>query len=193
MALSHALLATLSSGYYSGYDLSKQFSGSVGFFWQATQQQIYRELTKLEEQGYLSAEVVPQSGRPDKRMLTITTAGQTYLQDWIRKPCNMSPIRDDLLVKLFAGHLSDRDTLRQELEHHRSQHQANLDAYLQIEDKFFKNPELCESIDQLRYLTLLNGIQFERGWLTWCEKAIATLAELPATVQFSSPHLDKHE
>jgi DNA-binding PadR family transcriptional regulator len=180
MALSHALLATLSSGYYSGYDLSKQFSGSVGFFWQATQQQIYRELTKLEEQGYLSAEVVPQSGRPDKRMLTITTAGQTYLQDWIRKPCNMSPIRDDLLVKLFAGHLSDRYTLRQELEHHQSQHQANLDAYRRIEDKYFKNPELCESIDQLRYLTLLNGIQFERGWLTWCEKAIAALAELPA-------------
>jgi hypothetical protein len=58
MSLSHAILATLSNGCYSGYDLSKQFAGSVGFFWHATQQQIYRELTKLEAQGYLSAEVV---------------------------------------------------------------------------------------------------------------------------------------
>jgi DNA-binding PadR family transcriptional regulator len=178
MAISHAILATISNGYYSGYDLSKQFSGSVGFFWQATQQQIYRELTKLEERGYLSAEVVPQSGRPAKRMLSITAAGRAYLQEWIGTPCNPAPIRDDLLVKLFAGHLSDRETLRQELEHHRSQHQASLDAYQQIETKYFKNPEFCESTDQLRYLTLLNGIQFERGWLNWCEQAIAMLADL---------------
>ncbi len=181
MALSHALLATLSNGCYSGYDLSKQFSGSVGFFWQATQQQIYREVTKLEEQGYLSAEVVPQSGRPDKRMLAITDAGKAYLQEWIRTPCSVSPMRDDLLVKLFAGHVSDRMTLRQELEHHQSQHQANLDAYHQIEAQFFKNPELCNApSDRLRYLTLLNGIQFETGWLTWCEQAIEMLADLPA-------------
>jgi DNA-binding PadR family transcriptional regulator len=179
MALSHALLATLSNGHYSGYDLSKQFAGSVGFFWQATQQQIYRELTKLEEQGYLSAEVVPQSGRPDKRMLTITAAGKDYLREWIRAPCSVSPLRDDLLVKLFAGHVSDRSTLRQELEHHRSQHQASLAAYRQIESKHFQGSELCEPIDQLRYLTLLNGLQFETGWLTWCEKAIAMLENLP--------------
>jgi DNA-binding PadR family transcriptional regulator len=51
MSLSHAILATLSNGCYSGYDISKQFAGSVGFFWYATQQQIYRELGKLEEQG----------------------------------------------------------------------------------------------------------------------------------------------
>ncbi len=185
MALSHAILATISNGYYSGYDLSKQFSGSVGFFWQATQQQIYRELTKLEEQGYLSAEVVPQSGRPAKRMLSITAAGQAYLQEWIGTPCSPAPIRDDLLVKLFAGHLSDRDTLRQELQHHQLQHQASLAAYQQIETKFFKNSAAGDSIDQLRYLTLLNGIQFEKGWLTWYEQAIAMLED----VQFSSEEL----
>ncbi len=180
MALSHALLATLSNGCYSGYDLSKQFSGSVGFFWQATQQQIYREVTKLEEQGYLRAEVVPQSGRPDKRMLAITDAGKAYLQEWIRTPCSVSPMRDDLLVKLFAGHVSDRVTLRQELAHHQSQHQANLDAYRQIESKHFQESERCGSIDRFRYLTLLNGIQFETGWLTWCEQAIEMLSDLPA-------------
>jgi hypothetical protein len=33
MALSHAILAVLANWACSGYDLAKQFDGSVGFFW----------------------------------------------------------------------------------------------------------------------------------------------------------------
>jgi DNA-binding PadR family transcriptional regulator len=60
MALSHAILATLVGGAFSGYDLRKQFEGSVGFFWQASFQQIYRELNKLEEQGWVHSQAVHQ-------------------------------------------------------------------------------------------------------------------------------------
>ncbi|MCS6814837.1 MAG: PadR family transcriptional regulator, partial [Cyanobacteria bacterium] len=60
MALSHALLSLLLHQPSSGYDLAKQFDcsveGSVGFFWGASHQQIYRELTRLEEQGWLRSE-----------------------------------------------------------------------------------------------------------------------------------------
>jgi DNA-binding PadR family transcriptional regulator len=175
MSLSHAILATLSNGCYSGYDLSKQFAGSVGFFWYATQQQIYRELSKLEEQGYLSAELVRQENRPDKRLLSITVAGKEYLREWISQPGTISPIKDDLLVKLFAGHLVDRRMIKIELQHHRTQHQATLNTYREIERQFFADPAKCDEAGELRYLTLLNGIQVENGWLAWCEKAIAIL------------------
>jgi DNA-binding PadR family transcriptional regulator len=175
MSLSHAILATLSNGCYSGYDLSKQFAGSVGFFWYATQQQIYRELTKLEVQGYLSAELVRQENRPDKRMLSITAAGKEYLREWISQPGTISPIKDDLLVKLFAGHLVDRQTILIELQHHRTQHQAALNTYLEIERQVFEDSAKCDGADELRYLTLLNGMELETAWLAWCERAIAML------------------
>ncbi len=177
MSLSHAILATLSNGCSSGYDLSKQFAGSVGFFWYATQQQIYRELTKLEERGYLDAKVVHQTGRPDKRMLSITPAGKDYLREWISLPGAVSPTKDDLLVKLFAGHLVDDRAILAELTHHRTLHQVTLDTYLEIERNVFADPTSCDRAGRLRYLTLKNGIEFERSWLQWCEDAIAMLRD----------------
>ncbi len=179
MSLAHAILATLSNGCSSGYDLSKQFAGSVGFFWYATQQQIYRELTKLEEQGYLDAEIIHQSGRPDKRLLSITPAGAEYLRKWIAQPGTMSHIKDELLVKIFAGHLVDKQIILGELTHHRQLHQATLDTYLEIERNFFADPATFDRAELLRYLTLKNGIEFEYGWLRWCEQAISILAAEP--------------
>jgi DNA-binding PadR family transcriptional regulator len=175
MSLSHAILATLSNGCSSGYDISKQFAGSVGFFWYATQQQIYRELAKLEEQGYLSAEVIKQENRPDKRLLSITVTGIAYLQEWIIQPGKISPIKDDLLVKLFAGHLVQKETILTELKHHRVQHQLTLNTYREIESRVFGDPAQCTEVGKLRYLTLLNGIGLENAWLVWCEQAIALL------------------
>jgi DNA-binding PadR family transcriptional regulator len=177
MSLSHAILATLSNACYSGYDISKQFAGSVGFFWYATQQQIYRELSKLEEQGYLSAEVIRQDNRPDKRMLSITEAGKEYLREWIIQPGKISPVKDDLLVKLFAGHLVDQQMLMTELQHHYLQHQETLDTYQQIKSRFFADPAECDKFGKLRYLTLLNGIQLEKGWLAWYDEAISILED----------------
>jgi DNA-binding PadR family transcriptional regulator len=175
MSLSHAILATLSNGCSSGYDISKQFAGSVGFFWYATQQQIYRELAKLEEQGYLSAEVIRQENRPDKRLLSITLAGTTYLQEWISQPGKVSPIKDDLLVKLFAGQLVEKETILTELKHHRVQHQATLNTYREIESRVFGDSARSTAVGELRYLTLLNGIGVENAWLVWCEQAISLL------------------
>lgn len=175
MALSHAILAALLGGPCSGYDLCKRFEGSVGFFWQASFQQIYRELNKLEEQGLLSSNTVRQQNRPDKKIYQVTQTGQEYLQAWIIEPCDLAPIRDELLVKVFAGYLVSKSPLLQELEQHRSQHQQRLAVYRQIEQQFFSNPELLAIEEKFRYLTLRNGINYEMGWLAWCEEAIATI------------------
>ena len=103
MALSHAILAAINDRACSGYDLAKQFDGSVGFFWNATHQQIYRELTKLEEQSHIDAQLIHQDHRPDKKIYTLTTKGEEYLRSWIATPSTVSPLKDDLLVKIFAG------------------------------------------------------------------------------------------
>jgi len=39
MALAHAILSALTECPCSGYDLTKQFDGSLGFFWKASYQQ----------------------------------------------------------------------------------------------------------------------------------------------------------
>jgi DNA-binding PadR family transcriptional regulator len=172
MALSHALLTALHEAPCSGYDLAKKFDGTVGFFWSASHQQIYRELTKLEEQTYISAMVVQQSNRPDKKIYAVTEAGNDYLREWIARPSTVAAIKDELLVKLFAGDLVEPAVILAELEHHRSQHQELLDTYKSIEQRFFANACQLDVNRRYQYLTLRQGIRLETEWLAWCAEAI---------------------
>jgi len=175
MALVHAILAVLVDQPCSGYDLRKKFEGSVGFFWKASFQQIYRELSKLEEQGLLQAQEIQQESRPDKKIYFATAAGRQYLSEWIAQPSEISPLKDDLLVKLFAGYLVPQGTILAELAQHRQQHLQQLSVYQAIEQQFFQNPHTLSPQKRFQYITLRQGIRYEMEWLNWCDEAIELL------------------
>ncbi|MBU1802778.1 MAG: PadR family transcriptional regulator, partial [Actinobacteria bacterium] len=48
MALEHALLIALREQPASGLELARRFERSIGFFWSATHQQIYKVLGRME-------------------------------------------------------------------------------------------------------------------------------------------------
>jgi DNA-binding PadR family transcriptional regulator len=175
MALVHAILTVLVEQPCSGYDLRKRFEGSVGFFWKTSFQQIYRELTKLEEQGLLHAQEIQQENRPDKKIYSVTEAGQQYLSAWIAQPSEVSPLKDDLLVKLFAGYLVPQETILTELEQHRQQHLQQLAVYQAIEQQYFQNPNTFSIKQRFQYVMLRHGIRYEMEWLNWCNEAIELL------------------
>ena len=54
MSLRHAILVLLQDQEASGYDLAREFANSIGLVWNATHQQIYLELGKLNEQHMVS-------------------------------------------------------------------------------------------------------------------------------------------
>lgn len=176
MALAHAILASLVDCSCSGYDLAKQFDGSVGFFWSASHQQIYRELSKLEAQGWIASQIIPQEGRPDKKLYQVTEEGKQQLLEWIVQPCEPTPIKDDLLVKIFGGYVAQKQTILEELERHRHSHQEKLSTYKVLEQQYFQDSQLLSEQAKFKYLTLLNGISYETSWLAWCEQAIRLLS-----------------
>ncbi len=175
MALAHAILACLVERPCSGYDLAKQFDGSVGYFWSASHQQIYRELSKLEEQGWITSQTLQQSGRPDKKLYRITDKGDEHLRTWIASPCEPMPIKDDLLVKIFAGYIASPQTILSEIERHREAHLKKLSVYKDLEQRYFQNPQELSEEEKFQYLTLLKGISYETDWLAWCDKAMQLL------------------
>ena len=75
MALEHALLVALREQPATGLDLAKRFEPSIGFFWHATHQQIYRVLGRMDADGWVGVEAVAQAGRPDKKVYAVTPAG----------------------------------------------------------------------------------------------------------------------
>jgi DNA-binding PadR family transcriptional regulator len=179
MSLTYAILSALISDPSSGYDLAKRFNasveGSVGFFWNASFQQIYRELNRLEEKEWLQAESVQQENRPDKRIYTVTALGKQQLCEWIAESEERAPIKDELLVKLYAGHLVPRQTIVAKLEMHYQQHQQRLAIYQDIQRQHFKNPQTLSKTLKFQYMTLLRGIHYETGWLAWCDEIMPLL------------------
>jgi DNA-binding PadR family transcriptional regulator len=178
MALAHAILALLVQKPMSGYDLTKAFERSVGYFWQATHQQIYRELGKLEAQGWIEAETVPQVGRPDKKLYTITDLGHQNLTAWIAEPCEVMPVKDELLVKVFVGSLVPHGVIRQQIQQHRQLHQKTLDRYQKIEAEEFSDPDCLAPMLRFGYLTLRRGIRYETEYVEWCDEVLRTLDEM---------------
>ncbi len=175
MALAQAILALLYNCPCSGYDLAKQFDSSVGFFWKASHQQIYRELSKIEAQGWVSYETIAQTGKPDKKLYRVTKLGKQQLSDWLNEQCEPTPIKDELLVKIFVGYLAAPQPLQIELQRHRQIHQQKLQAYQQLEKQYFSHPQELSFEAKFRYLTLKRGIYDETSWLTWCDEAIELL------------------
>src|SRR3954447_14734104 len=96
MALEHALLVALREQPAAGLELARRFDRSIGFFWHATHQQIYRVLARMEADGWVRATAVAQSGRPDKRVYAVTDAGERVLAEWLAAPAPALPLRSAL-------------------------------------------------------------------------------------------------
>ncbi|MCW2521018.1 MAG: PadR family transcriptional regulator, partial [Mycobacterium sp.] len=79
MALPHAILVSLSEQPGSGYELAHRFDRSIGYFWAATHQQIYRTLRTMEDDGWVHVDVVAQRGKPDKKVYGVTADGRAEL------------------------------------------------------------------------------------------------------------------
>ena len=122
MALSHAMLATMLSGPVSGYKLAKRFNAAIGYFWQATHQQIYRELAITRRTWVCGKN--PSSSPSTEKLYALTIEGRNALVEWIMQPSEPGVLREDLLLKVRAGALVPRDVLLAELSRRRVLHAA---------------------------------------------------------------------
>jgi len=176
MALEHILLGYLSRGPRTGYDLKKQFDVSAAHFWPARQNQIYRTLTRLHEDGYISREIVEQSGKPDRKVYEITNEGERMLLGWLSEPFCEPVWRSNLLGQLFfSGAVKDETviSLLEERARHLREELGLYEGLIQTKEEV-ATPE--EARDQFfRWLTLDHGIQTHRRSIAWVEDAIARI------------------
>lgn len=176
MALEHALLVSLTERAGSGYELARRFDKSIGYFWSATHQQIYRVLKRMEESGWLHSESVAQEGRPDKKVYSVSEAGRAELARWIAEPTSTDMPRNELGVKIRAAAHGDIDALRVEVTRHRDAHAQRLEVFRLIEKKDFPVPDQLSGTPLHQYLVLRAGIRVEAGFVEWCDEVLQALA-----------------
>ncbi|MEO1296500.1 MAG: PadR family transcriptional regulator [Cyanobacteria bacterium J06636_16] len=175
MALAHTILTFLSEQPSSGYDISKCLEEKV-CCWKASPQQIYREINKMEAQQLLACELLPQVGRPNKKVCIITEAGRQELRRWHLEPTDPVPIREDLLVKVLGGAYLPNATLIQEICRRREVHLEQLQRYKSMELDYSRERPLSIQA-QYRYLILRQGLRYEQSWIIWCDEVLVFLKQ----------------
>ena len=177
MSLPHALLTALVERSCSGSELAVRFDKSIGYFWHATHQQIYRELARLEESGLIES-LPEQSTRGRKRDYQILPAGREELRRWIREHEDPAALRDEFMVRLRAEAAVGPTGLDKQVHRRIEHHREKLALYRAIEQRDFPTaPEDRETA--LRHLVLQVGIRFEQHWLDVLDESLVAL-KLPA-------------
>ncbi|MEE1787586.1 PadR family transcriptional regulator [Streptomyces sp. SP17BM10] len=180
MALEHAILVSLLEQPGSGYELARRFDRSIGRFWTATHQQIYRVLRRMEADGWIAAEEVAQDGRPDKKVYSAAGPGRAALADWLREPVEPETVRHELAVKIRAAAFDDPAALISEVERHRDGHASLLARYLHGEQRDFPDLTALDTAQELQHVVLRGGIEYERMTLAWLDDVLTTLHRLVA-------------
>jgi len=178
--LGYALLALLAREPLSGYDLAQRMKKPIGFFWQAQLSQIYPELARLEEQGCLLHQVIAQEGRPQKKLYTITEAGQSALQAWVTRPPPPARERNELLLKTYAIWLADPQAALELFETREQFHAGRLALFEQIQASIEQKSEGGPRPDEPLfgdYATVRRGVAYEREYMTWCRWVIQQLEQ----------------
>lgn len=115
MSLRFALLGLLALQPASGYDLKRVIDRSVYFIWNVTSPQIYTTLRSLREKGLIESQEVPQTGRPDKNINTITEEGLSVLREYANQPIQAAVTRDEVLLRIFFGSFADEASITRAL------------------------------------------------------------------------------
>ena len=179
MALRDAVLAMLLDGEASGYDLAKGFDASVANFWMATPQQLYRELDRMAGAGLITARLIEQDRRPNKRLYSLTDRGRQALREFTETSPKPGPIREDLLVQVQAVDEGNADAVRAALTSRQQWAATKLARYRRAQDHLLsgrtEEDYLAEADRIGPYLTLLRGIRFEQENVDWARRALDIL------------------
>jgi DNA-binding PadR family transcriptional regulator len=110
MSVKYAVLGLLAQRRGYGYDLVQRFEEQVGSAWQLNAGAIYVALDKLEQEGLVRPIVSGEDDAPVTRRRTVrgaprviyeaTPQGLERFEDWMATASSMSPLREELHLKL---------------------------------------------------------------------------------------------
>lgn len=164
---SHAVLGLLSMFSMSGYQLASFASHSIAHFWPISKSQVYSELSRLEELGYVEGTDVRQERLPDKRLFKLTPLGETILDEWLADPAyETERFRSGFLVKFFFAGRMPREHLLAMVTQYR---EANTHAL----ERF--KPMTAAIPPGYPKLTAQLGLKHLHAQVEWADEVIAEL------------------
>ncbi|WP_290706725.1 MULTISPECIES: PadR family transcriptional regulator [Gordonia] len=172
MALENAIMVSLAERPGTGYEIAQQFDRSIGHFWSATHQQVYRTLKKLHADGLVDFEPVVQDGRPDKKVYQLSGLGRERLATWVSTPTPVTPLRNEIGVKIRGAEHGDLGSVILEVEQYREKSRRLLGLYHGFAEQDYPDPDALTGRKLHQYLVLRGGIRGAQSAVDWCDEVI---------------------
>ena len=128
MSHRYLILGLLAERPMTGYDIKKHVKTVLGAVTNASYGTLYPALHKLQQEGAVEVEEVPQKGRPAKKVYRITERGRSDLQGWLRQPATTDQIRREFLLKVYLAKSMEKQDLLLLLASRRCEAEALLKA-----------------------------------------------------------------
>jgi PadR family transcriptional regulator AphA len=178
--LGYALLSLLARATLSGYDLAREMRKPHAFFFgQGHVSQIYPELARLQAAGLVTATLIEQQNRPDKKVYALSPTGLAELRAWLVAPTPTTEQRSAFLIKAHSLWLADPAQALIQFRAHEQYHQGQLEAYeadlANMEAQYGDALATLETPRFGDYLTLKRGVGYEREYLAWLRWVITLL------------------
>ena len=177
--LKYALLGLIDREPITGYDIVKEFESRVmANFWYAKHSQVYPELKKLTEEGFVEYKVILQGEKMEKKLYSITPAGHEEFVKWMKKdePIGVTPKDIFRLRSYFTDFISAEDYMKlltSQLRMH-TERSNTLKRYMDgYEGKVpaFGTKEFGD------HAVLLSAIMREDYYISWLNVCIKTIKE----------------
>ncbi|PVB63368.1 PadR family transcriptional regulator [Labrenzia sp. 011] len=122
MSVRSLCLAILSFGDATGYEIRKESTeGRFSYFDDASFGSIYPALARLESEGLVTVREEPQTGKPARKVYSITEAGRTEFIETLCEPQAPDTFKSPfLLIALNAANLP-ADVIRRAVERRKAQ------------------------------------------------------------------------
>lgn len=102
-SIQDAVLGLLSLMPMTGYDLKRMMQTSSIMYWSGNNNQIYKALLALSDEGLVTGETMHQDGAPSKKVYTVTAAGLARLRQLTLTVPDAFEVRKSFLVQLACA------------------------------------------------------------------------------------------
>lgn len=126
MSIKFAILGILSWKSSTGYELKKLFEESSFMYWSGNNNQIYKALLQMQEEGLVSSEVIHQESSPSKKVYEITDEGLAEIKEWILSAPETPEFKKPFLIQLAWSDLLNEQELNDLLTRYENELQTQL-------------------------------------------------------------------
>lgn len=175
MSINHAILGMLSYKPMTGYDLKKIIQESPFMYWSGNNNQIYKALVELLDEGYVTSEIYHQDSSPSKKVYTITNDGLAELKRWTQSVPEAPEIKKLFLVQLAWTEQSSNKAIENLLMSYEQEIKGKISIEQAKKQKELFSPKRTPREAAIWDLIYENVLSSYSNELDWINKARQTL------------------